>query len=131
MQTKLKMVLQNILVPQHPEYQTIFSELLTIILDLRTLNTLHTEKFLQQARVTGEQVTAVASGKVSSPPPPHGGSTLQQHLLYGREADWEEAQGADRDSSGSRSPQSSDSHTTTHSYNFEDLRRSPMGSVSR
>lgn len=71
-------------------------------------------------------------------------SALQQHLLYGGPhggpqvdrnggggpvAEWElDAQ--DRDSTGSRSPQSSDSHTTNHSYSMEDMRRSPMGSVS-
>ena len=48
MQSKLKSVLSNILLPQHPEHATMFSELMTMIHDLRTLNTLHTEKFLQQ-----------------------------------------------------------------------------------
>merc|ERR1719273_2973493 len=121
MQSKLKTVLQNILVPQHPEHQTIFPELINIIHDLRTLNTLHTEKFLQQCRVTGDPSRLTQSAQQSS--------QLQQHLLYGAEPAWEDVHGMDRDSSGSRSPQSSDSHTTT-SYNFEDLRRSPMGSVS-
>merc|ERR1711923_35924 len=127
MQSKLKMVLQNILVPQHPENSTIFTELLTIIHDLRTLNTLHTEKFLQQARVTGEQVREAAVSRVPTGSPPTQ-SSLQQHLLYGGVGDWEDNQ--DRDSTGSRSPQSSDSHTTNNSYSFEDMRRSPMGSVS-
>jgi len=121
MQSKLKTVLQNILVPQHPEHQTIFPELINIIHDLRTLNTLHTEKFLQQCRVTGDPSRLTQPAQQSS--------QLQQHLLYGAEPAWEDVHGMDRDSSGSRSPQSSDSHTTT-SYNFEDLRRSPMGSVS-
>merc|ERR1712128_419335 len=127
MQSKLKMVLQNILVPQHPENSTIFTELLTIIHDLRTLNTLHTEKFLQQARVTGEQVREAAVTRVPTGSPPTQ-SSLQQHLLYGGVGDWEDNQ--DRDSTGSRSPQSSDSHTTNNSYSVEDMRRSPMGSVS-
>lgn len=127
MQSKLKMVLQNILVPQHPENSTIFTELMTIIHDLRTLNTLHTEKFLQQARVTGEQVREAAVSRVPTGSPPTQ-SSLQQHLLYGGVGDWEDNQ--DRDSTGSRSPQSSDSHTTNNSYSFEDMRRSPMGSVS-
>ena len=48
MQTKLKQVFNNILLPQHPEQATIFSELMTMVHDLRTLNTLHMEKFLQQ-----------------------------------------------------------------------------------
>merc|ERR1719273_1406936 len=53
MQSKLKVVLSNILLPQHPEHATIFSELLTMVHDLRTLNTLHTEKFLQQFKFGG------------------------------------------------------------------------------
>jgi len=129
MQSKLKMVLQNILVPQHPDNSSIFSDLLTILHDLRTLNTLHTEKFLQQARVTGEQVREAtchgARVPVTSP------TSLQQHLLYGPSInnDWE-TDNQDRDSTGSRSPQSSDSHVTNHSYSYEDMRRSPIGSVS-
>merc|ERR1719500_1944571 len=121
MQNKLKMVLQNILVPQHPDNASIFTELLTITHDLRTLNTLHTEKFLQQARVTGEQVREAALG---------------QHLLFGVQAgpivdSWHsDGDNQDRDSTGSRSPQSSDSHVTNHSYSYEDMRRSPIGSVS-
>ena len=132
MQGKLKMVLQNILAPQHPDNSSIFSELLTILHDLRTLNTLHTEKFLQQARVTGDQVREAAchvSRIPATSPPSH--TSLQQHLLYGPgpNNDWEQ-DNQDRDSTGSRSPQSSDSHVTNHSYSYEDMRRSPIGSVS-
>merc|ERR1719500_1331771 len=112
MQEKLKMVLKNILVPQHPGHTSIFRELLTIIHDLRTLNTLHTEKFLQQSRVEG----APAPG-------------LPQHLTYASSnGDWEE--GGDRDSTGSRSPQSSDCGIPTQHSSWEDMRRSPIGSVS-
>merc|ERR1712061_207165 len=50
-QNKLKMVLNSILLPQHPENESIFPELMTMIHDLRTLNTLHTEKFLQQCKI--------------------------------------------------------------------------------
>merc|ERR1719445_2796478 len=111
------------------------------------MNTLHTEKFLQQARVTGDQVSGgvprVPGGQVMQVSPPQQ-SALQQHLLYGAThtgpqverngggrpvEDWE-LDTQDRDSTGSRSPQSSDSHTTNHSYSMEDMRRSPMGSVS-
>ena len=116
MQSKLKVVLQNILASQHPENNTIFSELVTILHDLRSLNTLHTEKFLQQASV----------GRVRSSSPP--ASSLQHHLLYGAGADWEAGE-QDRDSTGSRSPQSSDSQVT-NPYSYEDMRRSPIGSVS-
>jgi len=124
MQSKLKMVLQNILAPQHPDNSSIFSELLTILHDLRTLNTLHTEKFLQQARVTGDQVRDAA--RESTCP----GSRVT--MLYGgaEQRDWE-VDNQDRDSTGSRSPQSSDSHVTNHSYSYEEMnRRSPIGSVS-
>merc|ERR550532_1885684 len=79
MQSKLKMVLQNILAPQHPDNASIFTELLTITHDLRTLNTLHTEKFLQQARVTGDQVRE-ATCHVTS------GHVMGQHLLFGVQA---------------------------------------------
>lgn len=133
MQSKLKMVLQNILAPQHPDNASMFTELLTITHDLRTLNTLHTEKFLQQARVTGDQVREatchVTGGHVSH-------ATLGQHLLFGVQAgpmgdSWHsDGDNQDRDSTGSRSPQSSDSHVTNHSYSYEDMRRSPIGSVS-
>ena len=113
MQEKLKGVLKNILVPQHPEHSSIFRELLTIIHDLRTLNTLHTEKFLQQSRVEG-----APSGM------------LPPHLLYAASSggDWEEH--AEQDSTGSRSPQSSDCGLPTQHSSWEDMRRSPIGSVS-
>ena len=123
MQAKLKLVLQNILASQHPENTPgIFSELVTILHDLRSLNTLHTEKFLQQARVTAGEAVRV---RTASPP----ASSLQHHLLYGAGAEWEGGGEPDRDSTGSRSPQSSDSQVTLP-YSYEDMRRSPIGSVS-
>merc|ERR1719312_744502 len=128
MQSKLKLVLEKVLKnPAHMQHPTIFNELENIVNDLRTMNTLHTEKFLQQARVMGDQVREAAVSRVPTGSPP-AQSSLQQHLLYGSMGDWEDNQ--DRDSTGSRSPQSSDSHTTNNSYSFEDMRRSPMGSVS-
>merc|ERR1719232_687667 len=133
MQSKLKMVLQNILAPQHPDNASMFTELLTITHDLRTLNTLHTEKFLQQARVTGDQVRE-ATCHVTGTHVSH--ASLGQHLLFGVQAgpigdSWHsDGDNQDRDSTGSRSPQSSDSHVTNHSYSYEDMRRSPIGSVS-
>merc|ERR1719245_1446744 len=51
MQSKLKMVFNSILLPKHSDHASIFSELMTMIHDLRTLNTLHTEKFLQQCKI--------------------------------------------------------------------------------
>ena len=132
MQSKLKLVLQNILVPQHPQHSAIFSQLLTIVHDLRTLNTLHTEKFLQQAKVVGGMEGGLPLA--SSSPSSH---LHTSSMLYER-TDWDEQ--ADRDSTGSRSPQSSSDSSqaggmghsiSSSSYNsMEDLRRSPIGSVS-
>jgi len=114
MQDKLKTVLENILAPRHPH--PIFKDLTAILADLRILNTLHTEKFLQQAKVTREEVHAAAA----SPHSVLGG--------YGCTSDtWEEMNMADGDSTGSRSPKSSGSPATSHSFSLEDLRRSPMG----
>jgi len=107
MQEKLKMVLKKILAnPQRSEHGSIFHELETIILDLRTLNTLHTEKFLQQGRVE-----------------------MGQHFTA--ERDWEAERDGERDSTGSRSPQSSDCGLPNNQLSsWEDMRRSPIGSVS-
>jgi len=147
MQTKLKNVLQNILVPQHPHHTTIFSDLLTIIHDLRTLNTLHTEKFLQQAKVTRDEVTSSPSSSSSTT----SSSSIHSQLSYDRDrgagsgvnggngvtsGEWDDANLMDGDSTGSRSPQSSSDSPSATSNSFasnslEDLRRSPgMGSVS-
>ena len=148
MQTKLKNILQSILVPQHPRHSAIFTELIAICQDLRTLNTLHTEKFLLQAKVMRDEVggsltpTSLTS---SSPLPPSSSSAAvsvsvaAQHAILGQsyvDREWEENANCstgslDRDSTGSRSPQSSsDSPATSHSFSMEDLRRSPLGSVS-
>merc|ERR1719471_1113759 len=54
--------------------------------------------------------------------------TILHDLLYGAGGEWE-AGDQDRDSTGSRSPQSSDSQVT-NPYSYEDMRRSPIGSVS-
>jgi len=116
MQDKLKQVLENVLV--QPAVPSIYSQLVALLQDLRTLNTLHTEKFLQQAKVTREEV---CSNLPSSLP--------TNHPFMG---EWEDnSSNVDGDSTGSRSPQSSDSPATSHSFSLEDLRRSPgMGSVS-
>jgi len=125
MQTKLKNILQSILVPQHPHHTAIFTELVAITQDLRTLNTLHTEKFLLQAKVLRDEVVGSAS-----PLPPTSTATIVGQSYVDRE--WEDnTNSLDRDSTGSRSPQSSsDSPATSHSFSMEDLRRSPLGSVS-
>merc|ERR1740131_190182 len=75
MQSKLKLVLEKVLKnPAHMQHPTIFNELENIVNDLRTMNTLHTEKFLQQARVTGDQVSGgvprVPGGQVMQVSPP-------------------------------------------------------------
>ena len=144
MQTKLKNILQSILVPQHPRHSAIFTELIAICQDLRTLNTLHTEKFLLQAKVMRDEVggsLTPSSLTSSSPLPPSSASVsvAAQHAILGQsyvDREWEENANCstgslDRDSTGSRSPQSSsDSPATSHSFSMEDLRRSPLGSVS-
>jgi len=143
MQSKLKLVLEKVLKnPAHMQHPTIFKELENIVNDLRTMNTLHTEKFLQQARVMGDQVSGPNQGRGQGTHQQQSGlqqqqSALQQHLLYtvnaqhvsgGRNVDDWEMDTGDRDSTGSRSPQSSDSHCTT---SMEEMsRRSPLGSVS-
>lgn len=113
-QNKLKMVLNSILLPQHPENESIFPELMTMIHDLRTLNTLHTEKFLQQCKIN-EHV-------------PTEGSHYEAVHTNQR---WDSAH-LDRESTGNGSPQSSSGGDTHSSTSLEDTssRRSPMGSVS-
>ena len=116
MQGKLKSVLSNILLPQHPEQSTIFSELMTMIHDLRTLNTLHMEKFLQQYKVgtnPEESVTAAVN------------SLDESRSINRNKRSWNE-----RDSTGNESPQSYDTHSSTSSVEDCSLRRSPIGSVS-
>merc|ERR1719422_391211 len=75
MQSKLKSVLSNILLPQHPEHSTMFSELMTMIHDLRTLNTLHTEKFLQQFKFGGGSSSTTSSDSAVSHNNQDGGSS--------------------------------------------------------
>ena len=105
MQAKLKVVLNKILLPQHPERATIVAELMTMVHDLRTLNTLHMEKFLQQFKVNSE---AALENEV----------TDQKH-------NWSE-----QDSAGNESPHSFDTHSSSSSVDDCVSRRSPMGSVS-
>ena len=140
-QNKLKMVLSSILLPQHPEREAFFPELMTLIHDLRTLNTLHTEKFLQQCKInehvpTASAVSAAASSAASPPPgtpgtPPgsmDGSGNFEATPSHQR---WDSGQ-MDRDSTGNGSPQSSTGGDTHSSTSLEDTssRRSPMGSVS-
>jgi len=112
MQTKLKSVLSSILLPQHLDQANIFPELMIVIHDLRTLNTLHTEKFLQQCKISGtsraEEVQRPKSHSVSHPQP-----------------SWE----IDRDSTGNGSPPSSDAQSSS-SVEDNSSRRSPVESVS-
>jgi nuclear receptor subfamily 1 group D protein 3 len=114
MQSKLKMVLSSILLPQHPDHASIFSELMSMIHDLRTLNTLHTEKFLQQCKVSGVQVTMAAAQQAEQQQQPTSSNWQQQHPRL------------DRESTGNASPQSSSSEDGGSSCS----RRSPVGSVS-
>ena len=131
MQTKLKSVLENILAPGHPA--PIYKELTAILADLRTLNTLHTEKFLQQAKVTREEVDAAAATTTTTTAAAASAASSYVGGGYGANTSdsWEDLNMADGDSTGSRSPKSSDSPATSHSFSLEDLsRRSPMGGTA-
>ena len=139
MQSKLKVVLSNILLPQHPEHATIFSELLTMVHDLRTLNTLHTEKFLQQfkfgggsSRMNGDSavVSHNQDGGGSSDEGSQGSNDSQTNQMVAQKRGWV---GNEQDSTGNESPQSYTDTTSTGSVTDEGClnRRSPgMGSVS-
>jgi len=121
MQNKLKLVLSSILLPQHPENESIFPELMTMVHDLRTLNTLHTEKFLQQCKID------------NGPPPPTSANSENNNSAFEAVSHqrWDSAH-LDRESTGNGSPQSSSGGDTHSSTSLEDTssRRSPMGSVS-
>jgi len=149
-QNKLKGVLNQILLPQHPENDSIFPELLTMVHDLRTLNTLHTEKFLQQCKINEQNVpsagagsdmqipmsvaagNAVAAAVVSANQNGGGGVNDNQAAANFEAAHqrWDSAH-LDRESTGNGSPQSSSGGDTHSSTSLEDTssRRSPMGSV--
>ena len=139
MQSKLKSVLSNILLPQHPEHATMFSELMTMIHDLRTLNTLHTEKFLQQFKFGGGSSSTTSSDSAVSHNNQDGGSSDEgsqgstdsspTSKLVGQKRTWV---GNEQDSTGNESPQSYTDTTSTGSVEDGCMnRRSPgMGSVS-
>lgn len=112
MQTKLKQVFNNILLPQHPDQATIFSELMTMIHDLRTLNTLHMEKFLQQFKVNSD-ASVDQSMRPTENEKRKGGNKIRQN-----------PRNPEQDSTGNESPQSYSSSEDTRE------RRSPIGSVS-
>ena len=132
-QSKLKVVLSNILLPQHPEHATIFSELMTMVHDLRTLNTLHTEKFLQQFKFGGGSSnigdSAVSHQEGSSDEGRQRSNDSRTNQAVGQKRGW----GAnEQDSTGNESPQSYTDTTSTGSVDDGcSNRRSPgMGSVS-
>jgi len=153
-QSKLKGVLHSILLPQHPDNESIFPELMTMIHDLRTLNTLHTEKFLQQCKINEQNVPSAngnsasscpVNGSVPNPMPgcPAGNAVAaavnnnnnQNNQEQGAHFEaahqrWDSAH-LDRESTGNGSPQSSSGGDTHSSTSLEDTssRRSPMGSV--
>lgn len=153
-QNKLKGVLHSILLPQHPDNESIFPELMTMIHDLRTLNTLHTEKFLQQCKINEQNVPSAngnsanscpVNGSVPNPMPgcPAGNAVAaavnnnnnQNNQEQGAHFEaahqrWDSAH-LDRESTGNGSPQSSSGGDTHSSTSLEDTssRRSPMGSV--
>ena len=146
-QNKLKAVLNQILLPQHPENDSIFPELMTMVHDLRTLNTLHTEKFLQQCKIN-ENVPSAGAGSADQNPMSvaagnavaaavvsanQNGNVNSENQAANFEAAhqrWDSAH-LDRESTGNGSPQSSSGGDTHSSTSLEDTssRRSPMGSV--
>lgn len=130
-QNKLKMVLSSILLPQHPENESIFPELMTMIHDLRTLNTLHTEKFLQQCKINDVPTAAVVSANAVANAPSTSSTASSSSNDNYEHAKWDSAH-LDRESTGNGSPQSSSGGDTHSSTSLEDMssRRSPMGSVS-
>merc|ERR1719412_2807779 len=96
MQNKLKMVLSSILLPQHPENESIFPELMTMVHDLRTLNTLHTEKFLAACKIDN-----------GPPPTPAANSSSASSNEYDVANQRWDSVHLDRESTGNGSPQSS------------------------
>ena len=136
MQSKLKSVLSNILLPQHPEHATMFSELMTMVHDLRTLNTLHTEKFLQQFKFGGgsssgdSAISHIHQDGGSSDEGSQGSNdSSPPNQMVGTKRNWV---GNEQDSTGNESPQSYTDTTSTGSVEDGCMnRRSPgMGSVS-
>jgi nuclear receptor subfamily 1 group D protein 3 len=115
MQSKLKAVLNSILLPKHSDHASIFSELMGMIHDLRTLNTLHTEKFLQQCKVNTVSISSMTSQQQQQQQPSSSSWQQQQQQL-------------ERESTGNASPQSSSSSEDGSSNGCN--RRSPIGSVS-
>lgn len=90
--------------------------------DLRTLNTLHTEKFLQQCKITGQ----MGGGMMHRPQMSDDHHPHLRHLNINQHHPmWE----LDRESAGNGSPQSSDTHSSS-SIEDSGSRRSPIGSVS-
>jgi len=145
-QNKLKGVLNQIILPQHPENDTIFPELLNMVHDLRTLNTLHTEKFLQQCKIN-ENVPSAGAGSDQNPMSVAAGNAVAAAVVSANQNGnvnsenqaahfeaahqrWDSAH-LDRESTGNGSPQSSSGGDTHSSTSLEDTssRRSPMGSV--
>merc|ERR1719412_1748145 len=116
-----------------------FSELMTMIHDLRTLNTLHTEKFLQQFKFGGGSSSTTSSDSAVSHNNQDGGSSDEgsqgstdsspTSKLVGQKRTWV---GNEQDSTGNESPQSYTDTTSTGSVEDGCInRRSPgMGSVS-
>merc|ERR1712088_1139097 len=114
--------------------------------DLRTLNALHTEKFLQQCKINEQNVpsagagsdmqipmsvaagNAVAAAVVSANQ--NGGGVNEAANFEAAHQRWDSAH-LDRESTGNGSPQSSSGGDTHSSTSLEDTssRRSPMGSV--
>ena len=113
-----------------------FSELMTMVHDLRTLNTLHTEKFLQQFKFGGgsssgdSAISHIHQDGGSSDEGSQGSNdSSPPNQMAGTKRNWV---GNEQDSTGNESPQSYTDTTSTGSVEDGCMnRRSPgMGSVS-
>ncbi|XP_066998036.1 nuclear hormone receptor E75 isoform X2 [Anabrus simplex] len=103
MQNKLKSALQMVVSQNHPGHPNICHELMKKIPDLRTLNTLHSEKLLAFKMTEQQQLQ----------------QQMQQQQLWGAE-----------DESNSKSPPGSSSWSSASDVTMDEAVKSPLGSVS-
>jgi nuclear receptor subfamily 1 group D protein 3 len=106
MQNKLKAALQLVVSQNHPGHANICHELMKKIPDLRTLNTLHSEKLLAFKMTEQQQQLQLQQ---------------QQQHLWGGPAEEE---------SNSKSPAGSSSWSSSSDVTMDEAVKSPLGSVS-
>ncbi|XP_023709202.1 nuclear hormone receptor E75 isoform X3 [Cryptotermes secundus] len=108
MQGKLKAAMQLVVSQNHPGHANICHELMKKIPDLRTLNTLHSEKLLAFKMTEQQQQLQQQQQQ-------------QQHHLWGVPAEEE---------SNSKSPAGSSSWSSSSDVTMDEAVKSPLGSVS-